>query len=285
MMIKIIFHSFFRRCFIALFIKFMFVFLVAQSAYAGSRCKERNYIFLPDTISCSYNVTRIDSSPVTSRDVYWEVPLGTPPTDGWPVAIIYQGTAEPVEFVRTSLSLFGTYYEAKTIKKLLDSGYAVLAPRAAAGVAWYTNTSGILYELTTDYTFLNNLFDAIDLGVFGHLDGGRKYATGISSGGYNTSRMALTWPGEFKALVVHSASWATCGGALCVMPINMPEDHPPTKFIHGLFDPIAPWWAMDLYYDRLLYEGIETERLTVSDGHSWFSSSPNAVVNWFNGHP
>lgn len=255
----------------------LIAFFTLQSANASSRCSESWY-----RISCSYNVTKINSNPLTQRDVHWQIPTGTAPADGWPVALIYQGTITPVKFKRTRFEAFGTYYEAKTIKRLLDSGYAVLAPRAAANVAWHTNLSGVLYPLTTDYEFFNNLFDAIDEGVFGNLDGGSKFATGISSGGYNTSRMAVTWPHEFKALVVHSGSYATCASVLCLVPDLNEEEHPPTAFVHGLWDPIAPWVAMDLYYDRLRYEGIPTKRLNVSGGHSWFSSSPKFIVDWFN---
>ena len=263
------------------------LFLCFQQANAASRCTERNYILLPDTISCTSRVTQVASSGITQRDVVWELPLGAPPSGGWPVAIVYQGSLFPVEFSRNSVASFGGFYELKTIKKLLDSGYAVLAPRAPAELAWLTNSAGPLtnYEITTDYTFLTNVFNKIDEGVFGPLNSSRKYATGISSGGYNTSRMAESFPGQFKALVVHSGSWATCSGPVCVVP-TLPADHPPTKFIHGFLDTIVPWWTMDLYYDKLLYQGVETERLTVTTGgHEWFSQSPSAVVDWFNRHP
>ncbi len=260
---------------VTLIVGFLALFAL-QSANAASRCSESWY-----RVKCSYNVTKINSSALTKRDVYWQVPNGTPPADGWPVALIYQGTAAPVQFERTRYDAFGLFYEAKTIKRLLDSGYAVLAPRAAANVAWHTNLSGIFYKATTDYSFFNNLFDAIDDGVFGNLDGGKKFATGISSGGYNTSRMAVTWPYEFKALVVHSASYATCAGILCVVP-KLDSNHPPTAFVHGLWDPLAPWVAMDQYYDRLQYDGIPTKRLNFNGGHGWSSSSAKFVVDWFN---
>lgn len=262
--------------------------LAASLAVAESRCRETGRGTSAAELICTYRTTRIASSDITARDVIWELPLGEPPAGGWPVVLIYQGAFSPIEFSRRATALFGGYHEMQTIRLLLDSGYAVLAPRAAAGSAWFTNTLGPLtpYELTTDFTFLNNVFAAIGQGVFGPLNGARKYAVGISSGGYNTSRMALSWPGQFKALVVHSASWATCAAALCTLPREMPPDHPPTKFIHGLFDTLAPWYAMDRYYDRLLYEGIETSRLTVYyGGHEWFEQSPQAVVDWFGRHP
>lgn len=267
----------------------LFFVLVCQQALAESRCIITPGGFLQqERIHCTHQSVRIPSSDLTDREVLWEVPLGTPPAEGWPVALVYQGSILPVEFSRTRNAAFGAYWEARTIKALLDAGYAVIAPRAAAGVAWHTNilAPDALYEHSTDYSFLNNVFDAIDLGIFGPLDGSRKYAVGISSGGYNASRMAVSWPGQFRALVVHSASYATCGGAVCLVPQDLPSDHPPTRFIHGFLDLVAPWWAMDRYYDRLRWNGIETDHLTIATGrHEWFQQSPAAVVNWFNAHP
>ncbi|WP_323845024.1 hypothetical protein [Microbulbifer magnicolonia] len=58
----------------------------------------------------------------------------------------------------------------------------------------------------------------------------------------------------------------------------MPGNHPPTRFIHGFLDAIVPWWSMDLYYDRLLWEGVETDRVTMAlGGHEWFPGSTVAV--------
>lgn len=259
-----------------------------QKDLAESRCSITPGGWLrQEAIHCSYRSMELPSSSDSEREIKWQLPLGTPPEGGWPVALMYQGTGFPVEFSRKKYDAFGSYWEARTIKALLDAGYAVIAPRAAAELVWLTNAAGPAtnYKATTDYTFLNNVFTAIELGMFGPLNSDRKYATGISGGGYNTSRMAVTWPGEFKALVVQSGSYATCLGAVCFVPSSMPDNHPPTRFIHGFLDLIVPWWSMDTYYDRLLAEGITTDRITeIFGGHQWFSSSPEAVVSWFNSH-
>lgn len=269
-----------------------FVFLLCFAStglQAASRCTETpKRWFSPATISCSYDTLSLPSSSVTSREVKFEVPLGSPPAGGWPVVVIYQGSFFPVEFTRTSDAPGGGIYEAKLIKTMLDNGYAVIAPRAAAELAWLTNSAGPLtaYELTTDYVFLNNVFDAIEDGIFGPLNPNRKYATGISSGGYNTSRMAVSFPGEFKALMIQAGSYATCLGPTCSVPNNLPSDHPPTFFVHGFVDAIVPWWTMDRYYDRLLSEGIDTGRHTEAlGGHEWFPESAGLALQWFNGHP
>ncbi|WP_116368789.1 plasmid partitioning protein [Parahaliea mediterranea] len=265
------------------------LFLPSTWADANSRCTEQaRSWFSPASISCSYRSLSLPSGPHTSREIHYELPLGTPPPGGWPVALLYQGSIFPVAFTRDGNAPFGGLYEAKTIKTLLDAGYAVLAPRAPLELAWLTNSAGpaTVYNITTDYTFLSNVFAHIASGGFGPLNPNRKYATGISSGGYNTSRMAVSFPGEFRALVVHSGSYATCLGPACVVPLSLPTDHPPTYFIHGFADLIVPWWSMDNYYDRLLWHGIETGRHTdLTAGHEWLPQSAQLVLNWFNAHP
>jgi len=256
-------------------------------AQANSRCTEKAQTFFTSgEIYCSYQSLTLPSSTVTNREIKYQLPLGEAPTGGWPVAIIYQGTLFPVEFSRNTTAPFGGFYEVNTIKELLDNGYAVLAPRAAVDLAWLTNAASVisdnLYQTTTDYTFLNNVFQAIRDGDFGPLNPNRKYATGISSGGYNTSRMAVSFPGEFKALVVHSGSYAECLGPVCVVPLALPENHPPTFFIHGFLDVIVPWNTMDSYFDRLLWHGFTTDRHTnYLGGHEWFPESAELVVDWF----
>jgi len=56
--------------------------------------------------------------------------------------------------------------------------------------------------------------------------------------------------------------------------------------VHGFIDAVVPWWSMDLYYDRLLYQGIETARYTEPlGGHEWFAASPGKILAWFAAHP
>lgn len=265
--------------------------LFATPSWADSPCSERQpSLLLPGKISCSHRSTWISSSDLSSRKVIYQTPAGSPPAGGWPVVILYQGSFFAVDdFVYYSNEWLGKlYHEGKTIMTLLDHGYAVIAPSAPADLFWQTNIpglSGSLYPTSSDFSFLTNLFQAIDNGHFGPLNGQRKYATGISSGGYNSSRMAVSFPGQFKALAIHSGSYATCSGPLCTVP-DLPADHPPTTFLHGFVDTVVPWWSMDLYYDRLLYQGIETTRYTEPLGnHEWFAASPGKILAWFDAHP
>lgn len=264
--------------------------ICTATAWADSRCTERKAgWFTPGKISCPHLSTPMPSAAMSSRKVLYQIPVGTPPPGGWPVVIIYQGSFAPLNnFVYSSREWLGRLFnEGKLIKTLLDNGYAVIAPSAPGDLFWQTNIPGLgqLYNATSDYSFISNLLQRIADGQFGPLNPNRKYATGISSGGYNTSRMAVSFPGQFKALAIQSASYATCAGPLCVVP-ELPADHPPTTFLHGMWDLIIPWWTMNMYYDRLLYQGIETSRyLDPMGAHGWLSAAPRHILNWFNAHP
>lgn len=258
-------------------------------ANAASRCSERaKTLLLPAKVSCSHQSTWIDSGVVGKRKVIYQTPLGQPPAAGWPVVLVYQGSFFPLnDFTYYSNLPFGGFYEGKLIQRLLDNGFAVVAPSAPADLFWHTNIPGLAqnYEASTDYDFLGNVFDAIAAGHFGPLDSSRQYATGISSGGYNSSRMAVSFPGRFKALAIQSGSYATCSGPLCSVP-TLPADHPPTLFVHGFVDLTVPWWSMQLYYDRLLYQNIPTALHTEPlGGHEWFASSPGKILAWFQAYP
>ena len=224
------------------------------------------------------------------RKVTFEVPLGTAPAAGWPVAIFYQGSfiAGSQMFTADRGDAFGKYQATLTIKALLDAGYAVLAPDALLGGAtfWQTNIPpwSLLWTTSSDHAFLVAILQAIRGGRFGALNPDRLYALGISSGGFMTSRMAVSYPGLFRALAVHSASYATCS-AVCVVP-GLPADHPPTLFLHGLLDPIVPLPTMESYRNALQRDGHEVETvINKTASHQWLPEGAQAVRDWFDRHP
>jgi len=146
-------------------------------------------------------------------------------------------------------------------------------------MAWFWQTS-------EDHQFMLDIFAEIDRGGFGPLDNGRLYATGISSGGYMTSRMDVSYRSRFRALAIHSASYATCGGFLCVLPDDLNSGHLPTLFMHGDADPIVPIATMLSYRDELDNLGVDTETIVAPGvGHAWIDASPQALVDWFGSHP
>ena len=238
-----------------------------------------------------------------TRSVRWQVPEGTPPAGGWPVVFFYQGTVPASDPAYTPFTItrtaFGARYLQASLHELLDDPagtgkrYAVIAPEAAASLGlrfWDTNKLGT-YALKDDACFFPQLFKYVSGGAYGapsQFNMSKRLAYGISSGGYNTSRMAVSFnqDSNWAALAVVSASYATCAGPLCSVPSVLPSNHPPTKFYHGTADVIVPIGTMRTYFDRLSQQGIETEKVENSGGHAFTADvlGTSGIKAWFDRH-
>jgi poly(3-hydroxybutyrate) depolymerase len=240
----------------------------------------------PDAVTCAARITTLTAG-TASRDVYWQTPITAPPAAGYPVVIVYQGSffaPSATWGTVASDTPFAGYQQARLQALLLEHGFTVIAPSAAIGLAWQTN-SGLPWNATTDQPFIDALLAGISRGDFGPADASRWYATGISSGGYMTSRMALSYAGRFRALAINSGSWATCAGAACLLPAMLPADHPPTLFLHGRRDLTVPLFTAQAYADQLQSEGFTRELIIDDDAsHEWLSVAPERITAWFEGH-
>jgi poly(3-hydroxybutyrate) depolymerase len=254
-------------------------------APTASRCQTT-----ATTISCTRSALPV-SIPPDTRKLFYEVPLGSPPAAGWPVVFFFQGSFAPADhaFGASSTDAFGLFHLAATVRELLDHGYAVVAPDALQDgtTAWQTNIPpwSQAWSMSADDAFMRAIYDQIAQGALGTLDQGRFFAMGISSGGFMTSRMAVSYAGMFRALAVHSASYATCS-AVCTVPTPLPTDHPPTFFLHGGADTVVPPRSMQVYRDALAAEGHVVDTvLDPNAGHEWLAAAPSAIRAWFDAHP
>lgn len=242
-------------------------------------------------VTCKYQQETVQI-PNGSRTVYWQVPLGKPLGAGWPVVFLFQGSFFEAStfFSGAPSDPFGQYYGALMVKNLLDAGFAVIAPDAAVSGStyWETNIPPYATDWSSapDNALMEGLFNQITSGTFGPLDGARLYATGPSSGGYMTSRMAVSYQGKFRALAIESASYATCGGPACTIPTPLPSDHPPTLFLHGGMDPLVPVSTMEAYNSDLVAEGKVTKVVIDPNAtHQWIAAAPTEVPAWFQAYP
>ncbi len=254
----------------------------ADASSAASRCSDDG-----TTLQCEYHTATIDED-TEQRKVYWQTPTGTPPADGWPAVILFQGSfvgAKGFWDEQRGASM-GMFHRAQTLAALLDDGFAVITPEAHSGGSGYWDTN--IAPWATDWAdapdnqLMLDLFSAIAHGQFGALDSGRLFAAGMSSGGYMTSRMAVAYPGKFRALAIMSASYCWCAGYTCYVPTNLPADHPPTLFIHGRLDTVVPPATMRPYEEGLRAQGTPTRLIIDEDaGHEWSEQAPQAIVDWF----
>lgn len=242
-----------------------------------------------DHVACDF-VTAPFHMGLARREVHLQHPTGTAPDGGWPAVVLFQGSlVSAVHFWEGDADdAFGGLHQARLVRDLLDAGYAVITPEARLDGAsfWQTNVypTSIFWKGCEDDDLVHGLLDAIDAGDLGPIDPDALFAGGISSGGYMTSRLAKAWPGRFRALAIQSASWATCAGPVCVLPAKLPEDHPPTLFLHGGDDLVVPVGTMEPYAERLAADGVDVEvEIDPDAGHAWLESAPERVVGWFDG--
>ncbi len=245
---------------------------------------------LPGGFRCHYNTATLVTEH-GAREVHFALPLdggeGTPP-DGWPTVIAFQGSYFPAELYFTSdrSMAFGGEYQGQTVRALLEQGFAVVAPEAQVNGNQYWDTNLVHrngdWEQSPDHALMVELFRAIEAGNLGALDEGRLFAMGISSGGYMSSRMAVSYPGRFERLAIASASYAVCGGPYCPIPDDLPDDHPPTLLLHGRGDLTVPLFTAERYAEALDDQGTEVELVIDDDaGHGWIPSSADHVVSFF----
>jgi dienelactone hydrolase len=249
------------------------------------RCHEHE-----NTLECSHQTETLLTgyTDLAPRDVHWQVPLGSPTEDGWPVAILFQGafSSAQLNWEATPEDVYGRFHQVRTIEKLLQSGFAVLTPEALAGGStyWQTNVPpyATAWETSADHQLMLDIFAAIEAGAFGPIDDEQMYAAGFSSGGYMTSRMAVAYTDRFEALAINSGSYAWCSSSACTVPDELPSTHPPTLFLHGARDATVPIWTMRDYRDELQEQQIPTRTVVEEKtGHKWLKATPSAVVEWF----
>ncbi len=250
----------------------------AGSGNAPSRCTVD-----PSGITCEHDITTL-----SGRNVAYAIPAGTAPAAGWPTVIYFQGSfvAGDAAFAAVPTAQFGMYQLTLTIKTLLDRGYAVVAPNASGGAAWESNVPPFAQSWSgcADDVFMKALFAEMTSGTFGTLDAAHLYAMGISSGGFMTSRMAVSYAGKFRALADHSGSYATCS-TFCTVPSPLPSDHPPVLFLRGEQDTLVPSSSVKPYLDGLLAEGHEAKLVTdPKSGHEWLAVGATAIPDWFDAH-
>jgi predicted esterase len=138
------------------------------------------------------------------------------------------------------------------------------------------------YKKRADYKVIAEVLRRVKTGFWGSLDPRALFATGISSGGYHTSRLGLSFPRTFRALAIQSASYATCLGPLCQVPDSVPSYHPATLFLHGARDLTVPLHTARKYYEVLSAQGIETDFIVNKMmGHAWIDEAPQAITAWF----
>jgi poly(3-hydroxybutyrate) depolymerase len=238
------------------------------------------------SVRCPHQTTTLHAAGM-ARDVLWQVPDGDPPEAGWPAAVLFQGSGFPAGTFWSAVRGTPLVPQVELTTALLDAGFVVVTPKALGEglTCWNTNLPPWAgdWDRSPDAALMDALFAGLADGSFGPVDDHWLFAAGISSGGYMTSRMAITWPERFAAVSVVAGSYATCAGPVCRVPDDAPlEGHPPTLFLHGKLDAVVPIGTMRKYRDRLDEAGIATESEERPRGvHAWPPDVAQTLPDWF----
>lgn len=239
------------------------------------------------SIRCPHETTTLKAGGL-ARDVLWHLPEGEAPSEGWPAALLFQGSGFPAGtfWSATRAAPFGGVHQVELTAELLDEGIAVFTPKALGEglTCWNTNIPPWAgdWDGSPDAALIDELFIALGDGTFGPIDDSALVAAGISSGGYMTSRLAVTFPDRFAAVSVVAASYMTCAGPVCSVPDDPIDVHPPTLFLHGKLDPVVPIGTMRKYRDWLDASGVTTSTVEAQYGmHAWPDGSPERITAWF----
>jgi len=246
------------------------------------------------------------------RAVYYQTPLGNPPSGGWPVMLYFHawyagGISDWTANYPTNPGRDGgVYWELETKKALLDMGVAWISPDATRrgnpcpnnrNCWWETNDSPYntqdleVWTSSNDAPFLENLLSAMRDGTLGPLNMNKMHTGGYSSGGFMASRMAFNYTGMFRSHFNLAASLyycCGCGGNSC------PESwldrapladklavHPPVLFLHGANDNCVSPQESAMYHRKLQEQNIPTKYVSPrGQGHHWFPSCAEEVADW-----
>jgi len=266
--------------------------LIEMPTTSQTRCTESR-----SRITCSHSSIEFEIRGQT-RTVHYQRPAQGAPKG---TIIIFHGWNLYADFgweaKSTGRDTYGIYNKVLTIKALLEAGYTVITPNAQKP-AGYWDTNQAPYNTkdlrkwteSPDHDLVLALLAAIGEGRFGKSTMDSIHVVGFSSGGYMASRMAYSYPGQFRSITVQSASYFYCGGEYCPASVakalaSLYGTHPPTLFLHGTSDSLVPVETSELYHNALKAHNIDTRRITGRNvNHQWLDEAPKEVLAWIEAH-
>ena len=253
------------------------------------------------TITSSNAQCTYKTEVIQTRDVHYMIPSGTAPAKGWPVAMMFHGWNTGGKGAWSSDSSNAIYYNKIKVKAaLVEAGYAVFTPDSSQwrnGGYWQTNVdpyaNGKLasWEGSDDHMFLAAMFGQMGEGsMFGKVDMSNIHIMGFSSGGYQSSRMALSasiFKKSWKSVSIQSGGPAWCSGMFCSQAVfdesavaTAMKSHAPTLFLHGSKDYTVPSKFAQQYEEKLKALGKSTKFVAAAVGHQWLSNANTEILAW-----
>lgn len=178
--------------------------------------------------------------------------------------------------------------QGRFVDEALEKGYAIISPDSIEPLCpdvkqWdYTENS-------TDFELFDYIFNWIWFRE--DLDADNVYVTGISIGGFMSSRLANHYGRNIKAIAIHSGGNAdhvfVSPSNKCYIEYNfnnnkISPDHARTLIIHGTNDTIIPYEVAIAYYNALKEAGTGVKLIPKENaGHTWFEDYNKYIFDWF----
>ena len=82
-----------------------------------------------DKRACTHDTLRLSPGSLSSREVHFQTPLGTPPPDGWPVVLLFQGSLYSAQrsWAADRDGAHGAWWQTALIEELLATGFAAVS--------------------------------------------------------------------------------------------------------------------------------------------------------------
>jgi len=200
-----------------------------------------------------------------------------------PVIIVLHGRTQSADI------WFENSAQGAFVKKAINERFAVIAPDSTTPICQGVKQ----WDYTKDFSdkaFFEGIFNWID--NQSEFDKERIYVTGISSGGFMTSRVGMVFADKVKAIAIASGGDADYSsvrrdnGCRTTFDKSVPiieGNQPKTLFIHGDIDPIVPFSMDQNYYTALKDKGVETRFIKNRFGtHLWYNKYDQDILDWFN---
>lgn len=229
------------------FLRYVFLCLIALVVLAGALFGYFIYSPEPDIPQLSGALTKATMDVGGLKRTYRTyIPKGL--ANGAPLLIVMHGSGENGAQIRLE-----TGYE---YDRLADQyGFAVVYP-SAASFDW--NDCSKVGDFSVDgrevddVGFLNVLTDKLvaDIGV----DPSRVFATGVSSGGFMSIRLAIEAPTRYRAVAAVSANVPVPGNFKC-QPAALANAGTSVMIMNGTKDPLVPFAGGESNLLGLFYQG------------------------------
>ena len=228
---------------------------------------------------------------INGRFFLWAQPIIKSSHTGYPIIFLFHGSVQHAFSWIVGINKWNKNQMSFT-QEALDMGYFIVSLESQRPFVYGPRAWDIFNKNISENTDLQYVIDVISWLETSTLDvdTDNLFCTGLSSGAFMCSRIAISCETLFNAIAPNSGGHADCfiitkkGPVFNLTdPYDISQNHPPTLILHGKQDRLIPVECAVSYYNDLLNAGIDTKILIHPDeGHIWLDMYNRNILQWFN---